>query len=204
MASLTLVQHPEKVLRSECNSLVHKIDLVQILYNCPVFLDFAAETIPYDENRIQAFNEIYDLVENSFDVRETEIANIKLLNFVASFVFLREINPALQESDTITASVNFMKNNIHLSMTLDQLAQRQHLSTSHYCRLFIAKTGRSPHQYFNQLKIWKSCQYLYFSDRSIKEICSQLGFEDPYYFSRLFKKVMGISPGNYKNQHKKV
>jgi hypothetical protein len=85
------------------------------LDNCPVFLDFAAETIPYDENRILAFNEIYDLVENSFDVRETEIANIKLLNFVASFVFLREINPALQESDTITASVNFMKNNLHLS-----------------------------------------------------------------------------------------
>jgi len=53
-------------------------------------------------------------VENSFDVREAEIANIKLLNFEASFVFLREINPALQESDTITASVNFMKNNLHL------------------------------------------------------------------------------------------
>lgn len=164
----------------------------------------ATGNIPYDEKRIHEFNEIYNLVENSFDARETEIANIKLLNLIASFIFQREINPALHESNVITDSVNFMKNNLHLNITLDELAERQHLSTSHYCRLFIAKTGSSPHQYFNQLKIWKSCQYLYFSDRNIKEICNELGFEDPYYFSRLFKKVMGISPVNYKNQHKKA
>ena len=165
---------------------------------------YAAKAIPYDEKRIHVFYEIYDLLENSLDAREIEMANIKLLNFVASFVFQKAINSALQESDVITDSVDFMKNNLHMSLTLDELAQRQHLSTSHYCRLFIAKTGRSPHQYFNQLKIWKSCQYLYFSDRNIKEISSELGFEDPYYFSRLFKKVMGMSPANYKNQHKRL
>jgi AraC-like DNA-binding protein/quercetin dioxygenase-like cupin family protein len=160
--------------------------------------------IPYEEKRILAFNEIYDLVENSFDVRETEISNIKLLDFISSFIFHKEINPSLQESDVITDSINFMKNNLHQNISLDELADRQHLSISHYCRLFVAKTGRSPHQHFNQLKIWQSCQYLYFSDRSIKEICAELGFDDPYYFSRLFKKLMGISPAKYKNQYKRA
>jgi len=160
--------------------------------------------IPHEEKRILAFNEIYDLVENSFDTREIEISNIKLLDFVSSFIFHKEINPSLQGTDVITASINFMKNNLHQNISLEELADRQRLSVSHYCRLFAAKTGRSPHQYFNQLKIWQSCQYLYFSDRNIKEICAELGFDDPYYFSRLFKKLMGISPANYKNQHKRA
>ncbi|MEO6631267.1 MAG: AraC family transcriptional regulator [Mucilaginibacter sp.] len=158
--------------------------------------------IPYEEKRILAFNEIYGLVERSFERRETEISNIKLLDFVSSFIFHKEINPSLQESNVITDSIRFMKNNLHQNISLEELADRQHLSVSHYCRLFTAKTGRSPHRYFNQLKIWQSCQYLYFSDRNIKEICTELGFDDAYYFSRLFKKLMGISPAKYKSQYK--
>lgn len=161
------------------------------------------ENIPYDEQRKIAFDEIFDLLENSFDKREIEITNIKVLNFISSLIFQREINPTLLENDVITSSISFMKNNLHKSFTLGDLAERQLLSVSHYCRLFYSKTGSSPHQYFNQLKIQKSCQYLYFSDRNIKEICSELGFDDPYYFSRLFKKLMGISPAFYKNKHKK-
>jgi AraC-like DNA-binding protein len=163
-----------------------------------------SESIPYDEQRINAFNEIFELLENSFEKREIEIINIKLMNFISSFIFQREINPSLQERDVVSDSIAFMKKNLHLSVTLEQFAERQHLSIAHYCRLFMQKTGRSPHQYFNQLKIQKSCQFLYFSDRNIKEICTELGFDDPYYFSRLFKKVMGLSPANYKNQHKKA
>ncbi|MDB4901376.1 MAG: helix-turn-helix-domain containing protein AraC type [Mucilaginibacter sp.] len=162
------------------------------------------ESIPYEEQRIVSFNEIYELLENSFDIREIEIINIKIMNFISSFIFQKEIDPTLQEKNVITDSINFMKKNLNRSFTLEELAERQHLSVSHYCRLFLAKTGRSPHQYFNQLKIQKSCQYLYFSDRNIKEICAELGFDDPYYFSRLFKKLMGLSPAYYKNQHKKV
>ena len=112
--------------------------------------------IPYEEKRILAFNEIYDLVENSFDRRETEISNIKLLDFISSFIFHKEINPSLQEKNVITDSINFMKSNLHQNISLEELADRQHLSVSHYCRLFAAKTGRSPHQYFNQLKIWQT------------------------------------------------
>lgn len=160
------------------------------------------ENIPYDEQRILSFNEIFELLENSFDKREMEIINIKIMNFISSFIFQKEINPNLQEKDVITDSINFMKKNLHRCFTLEELAERQHLSISHYCRLFHSKTGRSPHQYFNQLKIQKSCQYLYFSDLNIKEICCELGFEDPYYFSRLFKKLMGLSPAYYKMQHK--
>jgi AraC family transcriptional regulator of arabinose operon len=106
------------------------------------------------------------------------------------------------EDDAITHSIRFMKENIRQLFTVENLARQQNLSVSHYTRLFKAKTGYTPIQYFNQLKIQLSCQYLYFSDRKIKEICNEIGFVDQYYYSRLFRKMMGISPAKYKSQKK--
>lgn len=162
-----------------------------------------ATLIPYDEQRIKSFDEIIQLLEDSFDERELEIINIKLLAFISSFIYQKEINPSIKENDVVSKSINFMKQNLKARLSVEDFADQQHLSLSHYSRLFRAKTGSSPNHYFNQLKIQKSCQYLYFSDLNIKEICSEVGFDDPYYFSRLFKKLMGMSPAKYKNQHKR-
>jgi AraC family transcriptional regulator of arabinose operon len=159
-------------------------------------------TIPYTLNRVQSFNEIYQLLEHSYHPLVMEIVNVKLLEFIASFIYYEQINPAVLEDDAITHSIRFMKENIRQLFTVENLARQQNLSVSHYTRLFKAKTGYTPIQYFNQLKIQLSCQYLYFSDRKIKEICNEIGFVDQYYYSRLFRKMVGISPAKYKSQKK--
>lgn len=158
---------------------------------------------PFNEEIIGDFEKIFGLLQHSFDLREVEIINIKALHYLASFIYLKEINPSLKEDNVITSSMTFMKENLDKQHSLHDLAVQQHLSVTQYSRLFKNKTGNSPIHYFNQLKIQKCCQYLYFTDRSIKEICAEFGFDDQYYFSRLFKKLMGISPANYKNKHRK-
>jgi AraC-like DNA-binding protein len=70
------------------------------------------------------------------------------------------------------------------------------LSVSHFAAVFKKSTGFSIIEYFNHLKIQKGCQYLQFTDLRINEIADQLGIEDPYYFTRLFTKTIGISPTN--------
>ncbi|MES2456926.1 MAG: AraC family transcriptional regulator [Bacteroidota bacterium] len=158
--------------------------------------------IPYDENRILAFEQIYAIVEHSFQEKEMEIVNISLMHFISSMVYYKEANPAVYNTDSISSSISFMKQNINAKFGIEELAKQQHISVSHYSRSFKRKTGSSPINYFNQLKIHKSCQYLYFTERSIKEIATELGFDDQYYFSRLFTNVMGMSPSKYKSQHK--
>jgi AraC-like DNA-binding protein len=54
--------------------------------------------------------------------------------------------------------------------------------------------------YFIHLKIQNACKLLYLTDMTVREVSFELGYDDPYYFSRLFKKVMGISPMQYRNQ----
>ncbi len=174
----------------------------ELLYNRHFETHTGVSYIPVDEKRNSTFDEIFSLLENSFEVRDMEIVNIKILEYISSFIYHKEINPSIKDEDVISQSVLYMKKNIGMCLSISTLAGEHRLSVSHYTRLFRAKTGVSPIQYFNQLKVQKCCQYLYFTDRNIKEICSELGFSDPYYFSRLFKKLMGLSPSNYKNQHK--
>jgi AraC family transcriptional regulator of arabinose operon len=159
--------------------------------------------IAYSESRVYLFNEIQALMERSFQMREIEIANIKFFDFISSLIYSKDINPYISEDDAISISIEFMKNHLENIFSVEELARKHQVSTSHYSRLFHQKTGSSPIQYFNQLKIHKSCQYLYFTDKNIKEICTELGFNDQYYFSRLFKKLMGISPAKYRSKEKK-
>ena len=161
------------------------------------------QTIPYDENRIKSFELIYSIVEHSFSETEMEVMNINLLHFVSSFIYYKEANPTIYNTDSISNSILFMKQNINEKFGIEELASQQNISVSHYSRSFKQKTGSSPINYFNQLKIQKACQFLYFTDRSIKEICAELGFDDQYYFSRLFKNIIGSSPSQYKRRHKK-
>ncbi|MHA4894868.1 AraC family transcriptional regulator [Pedobacter sp. PWIIR3] len=159
--------------------------------------------IPYDEQRLLLFDRIYDLLEQAVSNRELEKMNLDLLNFVSAMIYHKESNPTTYSNDLVSKSIVFMKNSLDRKLVIDDFAKQQCLSVSHYSRLFKEKTGTSPINYFNQLKIQKACQHLYFTDKSIKEICAELGFDDQYYFSRLFSKIIGSSPSVYKKRHKR-
>ncbi|MDQ0966156.1 AraC family transcriptional regulator [Pedobacter sp. 22163] len=161
------------------------------------------QEIPFVETRIKQFNLIYALLERSVDDKDMEIINIKLLNFISSFIYYKDLDPDVYNIDSISKSIMYMKKNLRKKFSVEDLALQQNLSASHYLRSFRQKTGSSPINYFNQLKIQESCQYLYFSDMNIKEICAELGFSDQYYFSRLFKQITGTSPSQYKKLHKR-
>lgn len=63
---------------------------------------------------------------------------------------------------------------------------------------FKASTGHSPLAYFNLLKIQEACRLLDHTSMKLNQVCYKLRIDDPYYFSRLFKKIMGMSPRAYR------
>ena len=159
--------------------------------------------IPYDEGRNKLFDLIFSMLENNYSTRNLELINIKLLEYLSSFIYHEEMYPSYYTEDTINNSIEFMKKNLGHTYNIKELADMLGYSVSHYSALFKKKTGFSPIHYYIQLKIQKSCQYLYFTNMNIKEICNKIGFDDPYYFSRMFKKMMGSSPAKYRSHHKK-
>ena len=95
-----------------------------------------------------------------------------------------------------------MRNNIEKRLSLEEIANSVNYSPSHFGQIFLKKTGHSPLNYFNQLKIQRACQMLDFSDVKIKEIANELGFYDQYHFSKTFFKITGETPSQYKKRNK--
>ena len=98
----------------------------------------------------------------------------------------------------VEQSINFMHKNLEKTLKLGDLANIAGLSSGHYGTLFRKSHDHTPIDYFNRLKIQKACELLKTTDRSIREVGGSVGFSDPYYFSRLFKKNMGLSPQAYR------
>jgi AraC-like DNA-binding protein len=99
----------------------------------------------------------------------------------------------------IQQAMSYMQAHLHEDVTLAELADTAHFSPSHLYRLFKSSTGYAPIDFFLRIKIHAAAQDIYFSTLPIKDIAISYGIEDPYYFSRLFKKIIGISPKNFRN-----
>jgi AraC-like DNA-binding protein len=98
----------------------------------------------------------------------------------------------------VLGTIAFMQSHLNMALTIRQLAKHSGQSDSYYSHVFKEKTGQSPLNYFIQLKISKACELLDQTSLSVLEISNQLGYSDPYYFSRIFKKVQGVSPRAYR------
>jgi AraC-like DNA-binding protein len=108
------------------------------------------------------------------------------------------LSEKMHGTDPVESSISFMQQHISNLLSLEEIARSVNFSASHYSAIFRKKTGFAPIEYFNHLKIQRACQYLHFTDLRVKEIADKLGIEDPYYFSRLFTKLMGVSPNSYR------
>lgn len=95
-------------------------------------------------------------------------------------------------------AIRYMAERLHTSVNLPELARHAGVSKQHLNHLFKKETGRPPIDYFLRMKMQRAGQLLDLTDLSVKAVAASLGIDDPYYFSRLFKKVMGVSPSEYR------
>ena len=93
-----------------------------------------------------------------------------------------------------------MRENLDRRLSLEELAQVSNLSKYHFTRKYRDLTGYAPLQHFEHLKVEQACLMLDSSTLNISEIAFQLGYDDPLYFSRVFRKVTGLSPSQYRAQ----
>jgi AraC-like DNA-binding protein len=108
----------------------------------------------------------------------------------------------VQTNRSITKTITFIKDHLHDKIELDDLTRVSNLGRSQLHNLFRRATGYAPIEYFLHAKIQAASKDLYFSELPVKDIAFSYGIDDPYYFSRIFKKIMGVSPQRYRYQIK--
>jgi len=174
--------------------------------------DFFVYHLPIGENKIildpeaapateQLFKECYDSFIGGF-VLYRLIYCSQILHHLLGRLFFNNIlfSPIQRKSRfrSVESTLTFLHRNIHRNLSLAEMAEHAGLSVSHFSYLFKQQTGYSPTDYFIHVKLQRACALLSLEDKTINEIAYEIGYEDPYYFSRIFKKVIGVSPQNYR------
>lgn len=113
--------------------------------------------------------------------------------------FYRHMNSGgkRRESDLqLEKTIELIENLPSKNFNIDELARFSGLSTTHFRRLFKSYTGRSPKDFIISSKI-STAKRMLSSGKSIKETAFALGYNDIFYFMRIFRKYAGISPGRF-------
>ena len=163
------------------------------------------QPIIFNEKGLQLWNMMYENLKMGYSKENLTNTNMCLYNFIATFLYPdRQVNEKKQDAkDLINDTILYMQSKLHLQLTVEDMAFKNSLSPSHFSSLFRKATGMAPVDYFIHLKLQKACLLLYSSDIKIKEVALEIGYKDPYYFSRLFKKYMKVSPDQYRALQKK-
>ena len=175
-------------------------------YRSHDFKDFFGRTIDIEptcssriDDRIQLFNEILTALELGFSKENLVYANLCLNTLLASFFYIgtyRAVRGFLR-SDPVEKAIFYMQDNMDRCLKVKDMACHVNLSESHFTKIFRNKTGSSPIEYFINLKMQEAIRLLIQKSLRIKEVAAQLGYNDPYYFTRIFTKRFGTSPGTY-------
>ncbi len=138
--------------------------------------------------------------QNAKDMIETQ--GILLQLFSRFFKQAGEFNPnSLEKFRRFGDLLQYIHNNFHQKVSLQQLADRACLAPDYFSRLFCELTGFRPIEYVNRKRIEKSQLLLITTYESQEAIAQQTGFNSLSYFSRTFKKYTGTTPDEYRKQH---
>ncbi len=98
----------------------------------------------------------------------------------------------------IEESIDYMTRHLDRPLQASTLAARANMSLSHFFTLFKRHVDATPIDYFIRLRLQRACRFLENTEMSVKEIAYTLGYEDPCYFSRIFKSFNRIAPSEYR------
>lgn len=96
--------------------------------------------------------------------------------------------------------LSYIRENYSSEITLDALAKITGMTPRYFCRAFSNITGKTPMSYVNYYRIEIACERLRMTDESVTETAFACGFNDVSYFTKQFKKMMGVTPVRYRKR----
>jgi AraC family L-rhamnose operon transcriptional activator RhaR/AraC family L-rhamnose operon regulatory protein RhaS len=115
--------------------------------------------------------------------------------------FARAKHPDSRALLRIGAAISHLESNYQEPINLDQLAAIAHMSKRNFVRSFQAAMGSSPIAHLIQLRVNRGASLLRRTEHAVTEVAFQVGFSDSNYFTRQFRKLLGVTPGQYRQQY---
>jgi transcriptional regulator, araC family len=138
--------------------------------------------------QVEKFDNIVDL-----SVWLTDVIN-RFISYVFEF-------GEVKHTDTILKAIRYIKDNYSKKITLEDVANHVYLSKSYLSKIFKEETGVNLVSFLNKVRIDKSKLLLANSKLSLIDIANLIGFDDQSYFTKVFKSIVGVSPGKYREKY---
>ena len=198
-----LLRYKENLLPPQLTYYSTDYSLVQMLTNSNALTLSKDDVKTFDANFTELYNEHIALQSNS----SSDIEQLILLTILSRIkqkirtAYEQSMRNASDSKDSLVSRLILLiednyKSQHDLPFYLNQLtiSNRKLLSITH------EKFGETPKQLINKRLMTEATRLLKFTDLSLKEISYELGYTEPAYFSRMFKRKMGISPKMYREQ----
>ena len=160
---------------------------------------------PFGLFKIRSLGEIMELFELILSNANLESEHgVEICNSLAKALILKisEKSNGLTQSesrswDTYHRTLCYMRRNYFTIKSIEQLADEVNIDAAYLSRIFRRFHKDTPYRFLIRLKMGHAVSLLLNSGKLVKNVAFELGFENPYHFSRTFKSVYGISPENF-------
>ncbi len=153
------------------------------------------------KDRNELFEEIFSTLNVSLTLESLRYSMGAFHHYLSSLVYIRgyrRTDTGKFDAPVVQSVIHYLAENIEKHLSLQDIADFSGFSPSHLSAMFKEETGHSPISYFNILKVRHACGLLKDTDMTLVQISFKLGISDSFYFSRLFSKIMGMSPKAYR------
>ena len=144
------------------------------------------------------FSEIWQRMFAEFVRNDEYFADVTASIFTEILAsFSRYIHTSMRHKNFVR-SVTYIHSHYNETISVSQLADMENMSEPHYRACFRDSMGMSPIEYITDVRIRSAVQFLEETDKKLSEIARLCGYNDMYYFIRVFKKKTGLTPGKYR------
>ncbi|SEG75036.1 AraC family transcriptional regulator [Paenibacillus sp. UNC499MF] len=156
-----------------------------------------------------SFASCVTMLETIYDLRhpagefESFDAHVRFYEFLRFLLQQRAvISGGLDAMQAVERSIVVIRDNYRSTLTVKGLASDAGLDRWKYSRLFKERTGTTPLDFLNRIRIERTKELLILTDDPLSGIADHAGFNNEYYLNRRFKQTVGITPGQYRRNHR--
>ena len=147
------------------------------------------------EKMLQNYN-LLDRIQSLQEIRQ------KIIEMVMECVSTESVADANARSK-IQMAIGYIQEHFAENLTVNVLAEHYGMSPNYFSSMFKKEMSRSAVNYITELRINQARELLYHSELSVVDISKKVGYEDSQYFFRVFKKYLGMTPLQYREESRK-
>ncbi len=148
-----------------------------------------------------SLNLTHNYLQSIYEISDIENLCLWLTEATNSFIDNVFSHTEFKHANVIHSVMQYVYKNYADKISLDEVAERVYLAPAYLSRVFKNETGQTFTNYLNSVRIEKSKELLSHYSLKLSDIALSVGFEDQSYFTKVFKKITGLSPLQYRKKH---